>query len=81
MDCDSCYKGMQKVRKGFVVMRMKTNADHIRAMSDEELAQWLTYPVCAYTDCCKRCPASPENNREKCDENILEWLQQPAKEG
>lgn len=58
-----------------------TNADRIRSMSDEELAQWLTYPVCAYTDCYKKCPASPENNREKCDENILEWLQQPAKEG
>lgn len=58
-----------------------TNADRIRSMSDEELAQWLTYPVCAYTDCYKKCPASPENNREKCDENILEWLQQPAREG
>lgn len=58
-----------------------TNADRIRSMSDEELAQWLTYPVCAYADCYKRCPALPENNRAKCDENILEWLQQPTKEG
>lgn len=58
-----------------------TNGDRIRSMSDEELAEWLTYPVCAYADCYKRCPALPENNRAKCDENILEWLQQPTKEG
>ena len=57
-----------------------TNADRIRSMSDEELAEWLTYPVCAYADCYKKCPALPENDRAKCDENILEWLQRPAKE-
>lgn len=59
---------------------VKTNADRIRAMSDEELAEWLTYPVCAYAGCYKKCPALPENSRAKCDENILKWLQQPAKE-
>lgn len=58
-----------------------TNADRIRSMTDEELAEWLTYPVCAYADCNKKCPALPENNRAKCDKNILEWLQRPAKEG
>lgn len=57
-----------------------TNGDRIRSMSDEELAQWLTYPVCAYTNCYKKCPVLPENNRAQCDENILEWLQQPEKE-
>lgn len=28
-----------------------SNADRIRAMSDEELAEWLAYPVCAYAGC------------------------------
>ena len=58
---------------------VSTNADRIRAMSDEEMAEWLTYPVCAYADCHKKCPVLPENNRAQCDENILEWLQQPVK--
>jgi hypothetical protein len=53
-----------------------TNADRIRAMSDEELAkvpmQWGGYPcvfperVCGNGHTCKKC--------------LLEWLQQPAEE-
>ena len=54
----------------------KTNADHIRGMTDEELAKWL----CARFDCygTKPCPA-----KEECyaDHNgMLKWLQQPYKE-
>ena len=53
-----------------------TNADHIREMTDEELAKWL----CARFDCygTKPCPA-----KEECyaDHNgMLKWLQQPYKE-
>lgn len=33
-----------------------TNADRIRSMSDEELAEWLTCPICKYASCKKNMP-------------------------
>nr|DAQ25228.1 MAG TPA: hypothetical protein [Caudoviricetes sp.] len=47
-----------------------TNADRIRAMSDEELGKFL------YGYFWGRLPVLP--NRE---EKLLDWLQQPAEEG
>jgi hypothetical protein len=48
-----------------------TNADRIRAMSDEELAEWVTCP-------------QYYGNKMVCDTSCvaccLEWLKQPAKE-
>ena len=59
-----------------------TNADRIRAMSDEELADWILNGVS--TDPCDYC----EHNNGYCDgfscvgkadaETIKEWLKQPA---
>lgn len=49
--------------------KMKANAEHIRALSDEDLANfligfsWLT-----------------ENGGKICYKTITKWLQQPAKE-
>lgn len=51
-----------------------TNADRIRAMSDEALAQCLsTLPVCEIktSDCF---------GRESCLDCVKEWLQQPAED-
>ena len=54
-----------------------TNADRIRAMSDEELAGFLCGTSTA--ECCDRsCPA-----RHICgyaDNGMIKWLQQPVKE-
>ena len=54
-----------------------TNADRIRAMSDEELAKWLCDISTA--ECCDRsCPA-----RGMCDigdNGMIKWLKQPAEE-
>ena len=56
-----------------------TNADRIRNMSDEELAQMLT--VGRGTFHCFECPESgDEECSMKCDERCLEQLQQPAEE-
>lgn len=61
-----------------------TNADRIRAMNDEELAQAIYQGVSS--DACDYCK---ENNAhctghtcqgKAAAEVILEWLQQPAKE-
>ena len=66
--------------------REKTNADRIRAMSDEELATHLhdigwDCHLCAEHG---RLDNEPLLRGEKCDdkcvEHCLEWLQQPAEE-
>ena len=56
-----------------------TNADKIRAMSDEELAEWLTCPICKYASCKKTCPVIFPN-ADSCEIQILAWLQKPAEE-
>ena len=65
----------------------KTNADRIRAMSDEELATHLhdigwDCHLCAEHG---RLDNEPLLRGEKCDEkcveHCLEWLRQPAEEG
>lgn len=54
-----------------------THADRIRAMSDEELAEWLCSLMTA--ECCdQRCPA-----RDICnlgDNGLVKWMKQPAEE-
>jgi hypothetical protein len=51
----------------------ETNADRIRAMSDEELAYWV---MCPHDDVCD-CPGALDGDCMKC---VLQWLQQPAEE-
>lgn len=55
-----------------------TNADRIRAMSNEELAKFI--PDWSYTGACK-CDEQPyvDCNNE-CDKCVLEWLKQPAED-
>lgn len=52
-----------------------TNADRIRAMSDEELCEFLG--ECKFFDICQEgcdnCTYSGD-----CDKRLLEWLRQPA---
>lgn len=59
-----------------------TNADRIRAMSDEELANVIARN--AYTGACNDFGISYDgkccHDCEKCDA-IIKWLQQPAEEG
>lgn len=57
-----------------------TNADRIRAMSDEKLADaWIRCNtichLCAYRD---ECEFDEYVIYEKCKEGIMEWLKQPA---
>lgn len=56
-----------------------TNADRIRAMSDEDLASMLF----AYKECGKNCIMSDGKRcYQICDDEstILKWIQQPAEE-
>lgn len=63
-----------------------TNADHIRAMSDEELASEMSQPsistVCDIV-CQGDCKAIATLNKtcgDVCKEIIMKWLQQPAED-
>ena len=54
-----------------------SNADRIRAMSDEELANWLCNIIPA--ECCDMsCPG--RENCKKGHKGLLDWFQQPAEE-
>ena len=63
----------------------QTNADRIRAMSDEELAEWLnSFGGDFYCPTKKECLEMVDNDvaipEEHCLNCVMEWLQQPAKE-
>lgn len=64
----------------------QTNADHIRSMTDEELAKWLDEDLacCCYCSEDERLENEPLLRGEKCDEqcrkHLLDWLKQPYKE-
>lgn len=52
----------------------RTNADKIRAMTDEELASEMFIGMeCGACPCADKC-----GNGSHCKDTILEWLQQPA---
>lgn len=61
---------------------MFTNADRIRAMSDEELAKWID----EFSFCTDACPDSINEVEESigyccpanCKEQIMNWLRQPG---
>ena len=59
--------------------REPTNADHIRAMSDEELAEFLMklmgHAQCFAEGIFRYHPCPQDQNCKQCG---LEWLQQPA---
>lgn len=64
----------------YIYHRIVTNADRIRAMSDEELAKFL----CNFRSCdssahpCNGCKAGPYCYPEH--NGMIDWLQQPAEE-
>ena len=77
--CTMCWKTSNKKCPHFI---QKTNADRIRAMSDEELADaWMKDVVvchrCAYAE---ECECDEYVTIEKCREGLLEWLKQPAED-
>lgn len=76
VDCIDCRAGHtpSKWRPGANYIP-PTNADRIRAMSDEELAEFLTY-----FDRCEICDNNKYRCIERCIGRVLNWLTQPAQE-
>ena len=62
-----------------IVEDIKTNADRIRAMNDEDLAKWIDwfFGRCEWCDTDKI--ATDDCNDVECVPCILKWLKQPPK--
>lgn len=79
--CDTCkktgcfYRSSTVVGCSQYVAKDKTNADRIRAMSDEELCEFLSQYV-FHKMCDEGCDACTYSG--DCDKRLLEWLKQPA---
>lgn len=58
--------------------RQQTNSDRIRAMSDEELAEWIANWE---TRCYKRVDPLVDCDTKNFAKQILDWLKSPAEEG
>lgn len=52
----------------------KTNADHIRSMTDEELAEFLRWDICS------KVRGDNRMCNGWCEECVTDWLKQPYKE-
>lgn len=79
---DTTFRGDGKITYVPVVVNTKppkqTNADRIRAMTDEELAIILAYPSVAeppWCACYNECPHISEDPTP-CDKCALDWLKQ-----
>ena len=57
------------------VKKRQANADRIRAMTDEELAEWIAG---RYPDCPPGTSPAPLGCDDVCSECWLEWLRQEA---
>ena len=53
------------------VKPIMTNADRIRSMTDEELANFVSL-CCGWT--CAECPVGKEYNGDECFSTWLDWL-------
>ena len=78
-ECSACMSGDDHFRPAKPEKKRTTNADRIRAMSDEELAKLIAEN--AYTGACNDFGIPHQgqccHNCERCDA-IIKWLKQPA---
>ena len=82
----SPYEMAETLSKAMQTFQKQTNADHIRAMSDEELKDFLVH-IMTCTACREmhggKCP-KPNGygyRMTKCGDMILDWLRQEADNG
>lgn len=75
---DGCYLAGTDRQISFCrSYKPQTNADRIRAMSDEELAKWIDTMYCK----CLWCDNKKDCNDIECTDCIVDWLRQPVKDG
>lgn len=75
--CDECRKKQFEKRQD---KKPQANADSIRAMSDEELAEWLGYTIAdtLWEELGKRGASFSRRSGIDAASQLLEWLKQPA---
>lgn len=77
-----CSKACIEKHNKEMGIKPKTNADRIRAMSDEELYLWAKKQIgCGFNffPCGVVCDGKCESfDDETCKAKIMKWLQQPA---
>lgn len=76
-------KRIGEVRKLLFTEGGQTNAEHIRSMTDEELAEWLEEVDCWNCDCCvyqRECRLEYDEEKHDCADGRMKWLKQPYKE-
>jgi len=80
-DGDCCNSGatqyMCKCKQPCDAIIPLTNAERIRSMTDEELAEFI--PNWSYTDACELGDRYVDCNSE-CEKCVAEWLKQPYSE-
>lgn len=81
-ECSACMSGDDHFRPAKPEKKRTTNADRIRAMSDEELVVFLDEFSGRCLDCAedaknKSCPIYKEGRYCR-PRHIMEWLQKPA---
>lgn len=63
--CHTCHGSGKKTQ---------TNADHIRSMTDKEMANYLVLTAL------QQCPCPTKDCEAFCNDCLLHWLKQPYKE-
>ena len=83
--CETVYKNYERQNPSLWEPLPITNADRIRSMSDEEIADWVSENGAIKTPCdiicggdCKAIATIEKSSIERCKEIVMEWLQQPA---
>lgn len=74
-NCTAKYRGSacKAIRDEFGLGDPMTNADHIRSMTDEELAEFLRWDICS------KVRGDNRMCNGWCDECVIDWLKQPYK--
>ena len=67
-DCENCKRPK------------RTKADRIRAMTDEELAEWINDLFYGFLDNPGRCEECVFDSIDRCTQCWLEWLRQEVKD-
>lgn len=86
--CNTCMHGYPNVAcancgtgfRNYLPYTPPTNADRIRSVNDEELANAISAALGKMSYGCYRCPAEDFCHSGECEQAWLDWLQQPAKE-
>ena len=81
--CEHCSDEYMKSgdHPAFQWAKSPTNADRIRAMTDEELAEWFysgDFPWCNFEEDVVPCPY--EEMPDPCEHCLLEWLKEEVRE-